>query len=337
MPDLGPKKVALFWRELGITDLAGLEAAAREGKLRDLPGMGAKSETKVLAGIEALGRRSGRIAAWASAWPFAQKSCWRCCAACRVCRAVGDGRQPAPQARHRGRPGHPGRGRRFRSRLWQAFTGRPDVLRVSGQGPTKASVEFRQRPARPAVGAPARALRHRPAVRHRLQGSQRAPARAGAQAGAVAFRPRPDAATGRLRDLVRHAKRKSTPRWGCPGSRPNCARIAARSQAAQNGELPQLIEQADLRRRAALPHHLERRQADRCGEWPKRPAQRGLQSTGHHRSLRQPGRRRRAVGRGAAGPARRDRRRPERAGRFDPPVARLRGRNPRRWRAGFPG
>ena len=54
VPDLGPKKVALFWKELGITNLAELENAAKDGKLRDLPGMGEKSEAKVLSGLESL-------------------------------------------------------------------------------------------------------------------------------------------------------------------------------------------------------------------------------------------------------------------------------------------
>src|SRR5512136_3395251 len=43
VPGLGPKKVALIWKELGITTLPELEKAAREGRLRELPGMGAKS------------------------------------------------------------------------------------------------------------------------------------------------------------------------------------------------------------------------------------------------------------------------------------------------------
>ena len=58
VPDVGPKKAALFWKELGVTDLAGLEKAARSGELRQLPGMGEKSEVRIIAGIEALGRRS---------------------------------------------------------------------------------------------------------------------------------------------------------------------------------------------------------------------------------------------------------------------------------------
>jgi len=56
--DVGPRKAKLFWKELGITSIAALEAAAREGKLRGLPGMGAKSEAKLLANIEAFKRRA---------------------------------------------------------------------------------------------------------------------------------------------------------------------------------------------------------------------------------------------------------------------------------------
>jgi DNA polymerase (family 10) len=60
IPDVGPKRAALFWKELGVTTVEGLEQAAREGQLRTLPGMGVRSEEKVLAGIEALKRRTGR-------------------------------------------------------------------------------------------------------------------------------------------------------------------------------------------------------------------------------------------------------------------------------------
>ena len=72
VPDLGPKKVKLFWQELGITTLPELEAAAKAGKLRELPGMGQKSEAKTLAGIESLARRTGRTPL-GDAWPFAQE------------------------------------------------------------------------------------------------------------------------------------------------------------------------------------------------------------------------------------------------------------------------
>ncbi len=61
VPDVGPKKTAMFWKQANITSLAELEAAAREGRLRGLPGVGEKSEARILAGIEALGRRSKRM------------------------------------------------------------------------------------------------------------------------------------------------------------------------------------------------------------------------------------------------------------------------------------
>lgn len=61
IPDVGPKKVALFWKQAGITSLMDLESAARHGHLRRLPGIGEKSEQRILAGIEALRRRSKRM------------------------------------------------------------------------------------------------------------------------------------------------------------------------------------------------------------------------------------------------------------------------------------
>src|SRR6266508_3382754 len=61
VPSLGPKKIATIWKTFGITTLPQLESAAKEGKLRDLPGMGAKSETAILEGIASLSRRSARI------------------------------------------------------------------------------------------------------------------------------------------------------------------------------------------------------------------------------------------------------------------------------------
>ncbi|MEM9952904.1 MAG: DNA polymerase/3'-5' exonuclease PolX [Chloroflexota bacterium] len=57
---VGPKKAKLFWDELGITSIEELKQAAEKGQLRDLSGMGKKSEQKVLDGIEAIARRSDR-------------------------------------------------------------------------------------------------------------------------------------------------------------------------------------------------------------------------------------------------------------------------------------
>ncbi len=61
IPDVGPKTARLVWEQLGITSIQQLQAAAESGRLRQLPGMGAKSEQKILAGIQTLARRGQRI------------------------------------------------------------------------------------------------------------------------------------------------------------------------------------------------------------------------------------------------------------------------------------
>ncbi len=139
VPGLGPKKVGLIWKTLHITTLAQLEAAAKKGKLRDLPGMGAKSESAILAGLESLSRRSGRIPL-GRAWPLAQEIIAQLKKVKGVVAA-----EPA------------GSLRRMRSTIgdldilvaakdskpvMEAFTKLPGVVRVLGKGETKSSIEF---------------------------------------------------------------------------------------------------------------------------------------------------------------------------------------------------
>jgi DNA polymerase (family 10) len=69
--DVGPKKAARFWKELGITNLSELEAAARAGKIRTLRGMGERSELRILESIEALKRRETNRISIAQAWDVA--------------------------------------------------------------------------------------------------------------------------------------------------------------------------------------------------------------------------------------------------------------------------
>ncbi len=140
VPDVGPKKAALFWKQLGVIDLAGLEAAAREGRLHGLPGMGEKSEAKVLAGIDAVKRRSGRIPL-GQAWPFAQEllkylreapgvATVQAAGSLRRMRAtIGDLDLLAAATDSK--------------EVMQALISHPDVINVGSQGETKSSVEFR--------------------------------------------------------------------------------------------------------------------------------------------------------------------------------------------------
>ncbi len=140
IPDLGPKKVKLFWENLGITTLAELEKAARFDQLANLPGMGEKSQEKVLAGIEALQRRQTDRTPLGDVWPFAEEQLAFLRSLPGVVRA-----EPA------------GSLRRMRDTvgdldilaaaddsepIMEAFVNQPNIARVEGRGPTKTSVEF---------------------------------------------------------------------------------------------------------------------------------------------------------------------------------------------------
>jgi DNA polymerase (family 10) len=57
---VGPKTVALLYRELGLRTLGDLQSAARDGRLRDLKGMGAKRESQILKALEERARVAGR-------------------------------------------------------------------------------------------------------------------------------------------------------------------------------------------------------------------------------------------------------------------------------------
>lgn len=61
IPGIGPKTVAKLYTECGITDIESLERAAAEHKLQKLYGMGAKSEEKILKGIEQYRRHQERV------------------------------------------------------------------------------------------------------------------------------------------------------------------------------------------------------------------------------------------------------------------------------------
>jgi DNA polymerase (family 10) len=57
---VGPKTVALLYHQLGVRTLGDLEAAARDGRLRELKGMGARKEAFILRAIEERIRIAGR-------------------------------------------------------------------------------------------------------------------------------------------------------------------------------------------------------------------------------------------------------------------------------------
>jgi DNA polymerase (family 10) len=139
VPSLGPKKVGLIWKTLHITTLAQLEKAARTGRLRDLPGMGAKSEAAILAGIESLARRSGRISL-GRAFPLAQEIA----AALQKVEGVVAAEPAGSLRRMRYTIGDIDIlvAAKQSGPVMDAFTHLPGVIRVLSKGETKSSIEF---------------------------------------------------------------------------------------------------------------------------------------------------------------------------------------------------
>ena len=140
VPDLGPRKTAMFYKEAGIKSLDELESAARAGKLQGMPGIGEKTEQRILAGIEAVRRRSKRMTLdvarglalrWLD-WLRTQPGVSEAEAAGSLRRwktTVGDldlvAAASDPVA------------------VMEAFTTHPDVRTVLGTGPNKSSIEMK--------------------------------------------------------------------------------------------------------------------------------------------------------------------------------------------------
>ena len=136
---VGPKKAKLFWEQLDVTSVDALRIAADNDKLAALPGMGKKSQQKILAGIEALSRQTGR-ANIGDALPAAQ--------------AILDLLLELPQAQEGALAGSIRRGRETigdvdiliaaddSETIMERFVNMENVARVLGHGPTKSSVEL---------------------------------------------------------------------------------------------------------------------------------------------------------------------------------------------------
>jgi DNA polymerase (family 10) len=61
LPGLGPKKARKVYDELKIGSVEELETAAKEGRIASLPGFGAKSQEKILAGIQEYRQHGSRF------------------------------------------------------------------------------------------------------------------------------------------------------------------------------------------------------------------------------------------------------------------------------------
>jgi DNA polymerase (family 10) len=61
LQSLGPKKVAFLWSNFKAATVGDVEKLARDGKLRDVPGFGEKTEENILKAVETFKRSTGRF------------------------------------------------------------------------------------------------------------------------------------------------------------------------------------------------------------------------------------------------------------------------------------
>jgi DNA polymerase (family 10) len=71
LPNLGPKRVRVLYHDLKIQSLDELRQAAKDGRIRELPGFGKKTENQLLAAVEAHAERELRFKI-ADVRPFAE-------------------------------------------------------------------------------------------------------------------------------------------------------------------------------------------------------------------------------------------------------------------------
>ncbi len=138
--DVGPKRAALFWRELDISSVDQLAEAAEVGRLQTLPGIGARTETRILENIRALRRREGDRISIGVAWPLAREFLARL----RQMPGVTSAEAGGSLRRWRETVGDIDLivAAKDRAALMEGFLAFPEIERVLGRGETKASVEL---------------------------------------------------------------------------------------------------------------------------------------------------------------------------------------------------
>ncbi|NIM95308.1 MAG: DNA polymerase/3'-5' exonuclease PolX [Anaerolineales bacterium] len=139
--DIGPKKAALFWKELQIETVSDLEEAAKAGRLKELPGIGEKSEKRIIANIEAQKQRLSDRFQIGEALPIAESLLQRI----YELPGVEEAQLAGSLRRWRETIGDLDIvvGTNEASGVLETFSELPEVERVLGLGDVKASVELK--------------------------------------------------------------------------------------------------------------------------------------------------------------------------------------------------
>ncbi len=258
IPGLGPKKIKALHEKLGIGDIAGLAQACAEGRVAALDGFGEKTQEKILAGIknrEAYGRRH----LWWDAW--------------EVSESILGSLRALPQVRRAEAAGSLRRGLETVGDLdfivaaddsgpvidW--FTSLPEIKEVTAKGETKGSVRFESGLQADLRVVPAKqfvfALHHFTGSKdHNVQMRQRALARGlslsewGLVASGGEESVKEKVAGGQPMAGQGEEARTEAALFGLLGLcyiPPELREGLGEIEAAERGELPRLIELADLR------------------------------------------------------------------------------------------
>ena len=140
IPGLGPKTIALLWKQKEITSVAQLESAAQQGGLDGIKGIGAKKVAAILDGIRIL-KTGMQRRGWMDAQPLVQKMLiWL-----QQDKRIGQSQVAGSYRRHKETVGDVDllcwvHDPADAPAITQSFSALPGVVRVLGCGETKCSV-----------------------------------------------------------------------------------------------------------------------------------------------------------------------------------------------------
>ncbi len=243
IPGLGPKKARAIHVTLGISTLEELEQAAKDGKLRDLPGFGETSEKKILAGIAHVRDHAGRFLR-----PVILGEARRLIALLKAVKGVahvevaGSARRGASTSKDIDIVVTANDA----AAVMDAFVADPGVVEVVGRGPTKSSVRLEAGPNADLRVVPKEAY---PFALFYFTGSK---------AHNVALRGRAQAMGLKLNEyaLVRESDGTPVPckderaiykALGLPFIPPELREDLGEIEAAEEEKLPKLVELVDLK------------------------------------------------------------------------------------------